>query len=406
MDTPKRTEPFDNPPSAASTQLRPTKSKAVQLTKVQRAFQRAKTRVEKLQKEIAEKRECLEDAYTYYEDNISPVLSEYCGAQKEFVRLAAPFLTATDNSFSKRKLEDMATLLDIKLIEVIDIEGGLEEEFQEVAKKLQKIIGEDYALNTKVDDDSEGEDDDGGELSDEELQEMFDKMGAPMNVKEIRAAGGGGAEFKRIAAFMRQARDTEAFMAKNFPAPKPRKKTQKQLEKEEREKQIAEVRAKNINTVYKQLARFFHPDLETDPDKKQQKEELMKELTTAYEKGDLHTILRLELTWLQKGDGDITAMSDMKLDAYTVALEKQGDELLREYRRLVHNPRYEHLFQTSEFVYRIPGLVHDELKLMLRVYKKKVIALREDVETLRGPNVVKALQTIVQREDAARRAKQ
>ncbi|HQL50983.1 MAG TPA: hypothetical protein PLR91_07305 [Kiritimatiellia bacterium] len=122
--------------------------------------------------------------------------------------------------------------------------------------------------------------------------------------------------------------------------PKNRKKTKRQQDKEAKEKLAAEARAKNINTVYRQLARLFHPDLEQDPELKSKKERLMKELTAAYEAGDLHTILGLELRWLQNNDGDISRLSDDKLQAYTAALEEQSTEIEAEICVLAHHPRF------------------------------------------------------------------
>ena len=70
------------------------------------------------------------------------------------------------------------------------------------------------------------------------------------------------------------------------------------------------------------------------------RERLMKELTAAYEAGDLHTILGLELRWLQNNDGDISRLSDDKLQAYTAALEEQSTEIEAEICVLAHHPRF------------------------------------------------------------------
>jgi hypothetical protein len=132
--------------------------------------------------------------------------------------------------------------------------------------------------------------------------------------------------------------------------------------------------------------------------KKQQKEELMKELTAAYEKGDLHTILRLELTWLQKEDGDITTMNDVKLDAYTAALKEQAKELEREHMRLWKNPRYNKLRHYKAFGCRVSSLLSGDLKQEVAAVKTKIVTLREEMETVRGPKGAEALQAIAQRE--------
>ena len=51
-----------------------------------------------------------------------------------------------------------------------------------------------------------------------------------------------------------------------------RKKTKKQLEAEEISKIQEELKNKNLRSVYLSLAKILHPDSETDPDLKAEKE--------------------------------------------------------------------------------------------------------------------------------------
>src|SRR5206468_1470805 len=72
---------------------------------------------------------------------------------------------------------------------------------------------------------------------------------------------------------------------------KTRPKTAKQLDKEKAEQEAAQLKQKNITTIYRQLAKLFHPDLEQDEDRRMEKEVLMKSLTEAYEANNLHALL-------------------------------------------------------------------------------------------------------------------
>src|SRR5262249_41275155 len=83
-----------------------------------------------------------------------------------------------------------------------------------------------------------------------------------------------------------------------------RRRSKKQLEREDRRRQAEEARKKSIASIYKQLAKVLHPDLEQNEVRKQQKVRLMQELTTAYHDHDLHTLLRLELEWIQREEGN------------------------------------------------------------------------------------------------------
>src|SRR5205823_6427352 len=92
-----------------------------------------------------------------------------------------------------------------------------------------------------------------------------------------------------------------------------RPKTKRQMEKEALRRNAEEVRKKSISTIYKQLARILHPDLEPDAALRERKVVLMQQLTAAYRDNDLHTLLRMELEWIQKEQGDVAHLTDAKL---------------------------------------------------------------------------------------------
>ncbi|MDX2306349.1 MAG: hypothetical protein NW226_26305 [Microscillaceae bacterium] len=105
------------------------------------------------------------------------------------------------------------------------------------------------------------------------------------------------------------------------------KKTQKQLEKEK----IQEEETKNINksarTIYTELAKELHPDLESDEFERDRKTELMKEVTNAYNKNDLYTLLRLQLEYLGNKITKVGSLVDEKLRYYNKLLKDQIQEL-------------------------------------------------------------------------------
>ena len=101
-----------------------------------------------------------------------------------------------------------------------------------------------------------------------------------------------------------------------------------------------EFRKRSIATIYKQLARVLHPDLERDRDRQKQKMELMQELTAAFRENDLHTLLRLEMQWIEKEGGDVERLTEEKLDVYNEFLNRQVEGLEQRLRDLVFRPRY------------------------------------------------------------------
>jgi hypothetical protein len=101
-----------------------------------------------------------------------------------------------------------------------------------------------------------------------------------------------------------------------------------------------ELRKRSIANIYKQLARVLHPDLERDTERQKKKVQLMQELTVAYRQNDLHTLLRLEMQWIENEGGDIERLTEEKLDVYNEILAEQVQGLEQRLRDLMFHPRY------------------------------------------------------------------
>jgi len=129
-----------------------------------------------------------------------------------------------------------------------------------------------------------------------------------------------------------------------------KKKTKKQLAQEGKEKEMEAARKKDISSLYKQLAKAFHPDLETDETLKKGREEMMKQLTVAYDNNDLHTLLKLELEWIKKEESNLDKLSADKLAIYNEVLREQVIELHFQMEELTEHPRYEPLLRYTDIL--------------------------------------------------------
>jgi hypothetical protein len=105
--------------------------------------------------------------------------------------------------------------------------------------------------------------------------------------------------------------------------PPVRKQTKAQLEKARKLKEQEDAKKRDIRTLYKQLAKALHPDLETDPGMKLHKEEWMKRLTSAYATDDLRELLRIEMEWLGEEASNLAAAGEEKLKVYCAVLKEQ-----------------------------------------------------------------------------------
>jgi hypothetical protein len=107
----------------------------------------------------------------------------------------------------------------------------------------------------------------------------------------------------------------------------PKTKTAKQLaKKEEKAKAEAQSISKATRAIYADLVKAFHPDREKDEAKKNEKTEVMKRITTAYEKDDMYTLLSLKLELLG-ADNDSFDLADNHLKYYLKLLREQAKEL-------------------------------------------------------------------------------
>ena len=125
--------------------------------------------------------------------------------------------------------------------------------------------------------------------------------------------------------------------------PLSRKQTKSQIERERKQRAVEEAKQRDLKTIYKQLAKVLHPDLETNPDLRANKEEWMKRLTSAHAAGDLRELLRIEMEWLGEEASNLAAAGDEKLKVYSLILKEQIDDVKSRTFTLMDEPQYSSL---------------------------------------------------------------
>lgn len=88
--------------------------------------------------------------------------------------------------------------------------------------------------------------------------------------------------------------------------------------------------SESVQVIFRQLASLLHPDREKDPAERARKTRLMQRATTAYQDRRLLDLLELQLEVAQRGMGDLTVLSDARLETYNRLLKAQGEALARE----------------------------------------------------------------------------
>jgi hypothetical protein len=124
------------------------------------------------------------------------------------------------------------------------------------------------------------------------------------------------------------------------PAKAPRKQTKAQLEKARKLEEQEEARKRDFKSLYKQLAKALHPDLEADPQLKQHKESWMKRLTAAYAAVDLRELLQIEMEWLGEEASNLATAGEEKLKVYCSVLKEQIADVKHQIAWLIDQPQY------------------------------------------------------------------
>ncbi len=301
--------------------------------------------------------------------DLMPVLENIHRADRDFVLAGAAALE--EIKLGKKRRGHFGDLLAEMAADLLDDSAGLASEDLEM---LEGVFNK-YDRHAAERAEAEGHEFDF-------FRAMFDelarKAGVDVDLGDIDPAGD-PVEVERklqekLEAFQNAARSGK-------PSPRACKPTKKQLEKERLQRELKEAKTRDIKSLYKQLAKALHPDLEPDPTLRAHKEIWMKRLTAAYSGGDLRDMLEIEMEWLGEESGNLAQASDSKLRAYSMVLKEQIATFGRQIAELASEPQYSPL---TRFVNRFTGRLgaHETVK---REMQKALRVRRALVKDLAAP---------------------
>jgi hypothetical protein len=176
---------------------------------------------------------------------------------------------------------------------------------------------------------------------------------------------------------------------------KPTTKNRRQEEYLQQQAAINEAKKKSVSSIYKQLAKLFHPDVEQDVERRAEKEVLMKQLNEAYQNKDLHALLLLELKWINKEKDHLTTLADNTLDVYLLVLKEQISLLEEEKNNLIYLPRYrvlEEKFGPQMVQYPIEMVRH-----YITIIKKNLSEVKDNIDHVNSPLALKHLKSTLKK---------
>lgn len=316
---------------AESLSLTLVSSRGRSLTKAQRAFNRLVGEIEALRSNIERETRRLDEALAYYAQHLHPRLRRRTELRKEYVRALAVFIDGK----GLRGKRVQATLYEIIAAELEELhfeEGSLADD--DLGTLFERLHGRGF---------EEVEEE---EIADarQEIESMLNDFGIELDLSELRPGVSDETLAAKAAEIANRVRGAEEEWRSSN---RPRCQTQRQMQKEEQLRQAEELRKKTVASLYKQLARVLHPDLELDPALREQKQALMQELTVAYRNNDMHTLLRLELEWIAREEGNLERLSDEKLAIYNQTLKEQVVDLQRKLYELPCHPRYQPIAESD-----------------------------------------------------------
>ena len=302
-----------------------TKTSKQKLTKNQQEFNKLTVRIEKLQKEIQNKQLKFELAVKEYGQKVHPQKTKLLTARRGFV--IALWQNYKLNKLAKVDQQVFRIILQTELQTYLE-ELHIPLKDAELKEIFFALEGVDYDKMLEKEKNNARK----HVLAD--LKKMKVDV-SDIDTKDIDALYGKMQE--HIRTNIAEDGKDEYHTAKKI---KLKQKSEKQKSAEALQEEIAAAKQKNIATIYKQLAKLFHPDLEQVENRKQEKVLLMQELTAAYEAKNLHALLTLELRWIHKENDHLETLSEDKLAVYLQILKEQISELEEQKNKIFYLPQF------------------------------------------------------------------
>ncbi len=302
------------------------------LSKTQAEFNRLMKSLETTRARHAREQARLDDALGTAIRELMPMIEELNRLDRDFIFAGHKALRTVKLSAKRRR--GFGNIVFVKTEDLLSDPVGLGEEDLE---RLEAILDE---LEPKAETSGAEEEMSPGEREEFDfLREMMvgiaRQAGIDLDLSDIDP-NMDPAEFERVMQERLSAAAANPRSAKKTS----RKPTKAQLEKERKRLELEDAKNRDLKSLFKQLAKAFHPDLETNPQLKVHKEVWMKRLNTAYAANDLREMLQLEMEWLGEEATNLATAGDAKLKVYCMVLKEQIEDLKRQIHHLPDEPQY------------------------------------------------------------------
>lgn len=315
--------------STSESGLMITKNAAGVLSPAQIEFNRVMKKLEDERAKHERKQKQLDELMAVVIRDIMPLLEDLNRANRDFVFHVANSMYGI--KLSKKRINYLKDLVEELGNQLLSDPCGISEED---VFELQKILEQLHPPEDQAVLDAEAAE--GFDFMRSMLENVAKNAGLDLDLSDLDP-NMNPADFERqMEERFRAAAEANHVRRQN----RPRKQTKAQKEKAARQAEIEEAKKRDIKSLYKQLAKALHPDLETDVTLKLHKEVWMKRLTSAYAEGNLHELLAIEMEWLGEEAGNLASAGDEKLKVYCAVLKEQIADLKLRTNCLLREPQY------------------------------------------------------------------
>jgi len=284
-----------------------TSKQAARLTPAQKKFNTLIDRINRQRKRLTEWQEIMPIYQEEVLRTFQPLRDSYAGFQAQMVELLDSHWV--NNRFSRLQKQKVSHIISDICVELINDHGR--DDLKPIANRHSDIDFDEQQEQMKA-------------MSGDVLRAMLEsEFGIYPGDIELDMDDPYGTAEKLGNILEEQQRQAEDQRPR-------RKKTARQLAREQREKEEESKISQSIRAVYRQLVGALHPDRETDPEEHQRKTDLMQKVTVAYKNRNLLQLLELQLKVEQIDQNAIDSINEDRLNHFNKILQRQSLELKQE----------------------------------------------------------------------------
>lgn len=151
--------------------------------------------------------------------------------------------------------------------------------------------------------------------------------------------------------------------------------------------QLAHDADETLRTIYRQLVSSLHPDREPDPKERERKTSMMKEVNTAYERRDLHVLLRLQMRVNLSNSHKMASLAREKVTSLINLLKERTKFLEHQVYEIQRQMRFE--FGLSDYQHISAAVLKRHLMTQKQNLESDIFMISRDLQRVQNDSELK-----------------